>query len=144
MYILKKWLTILSLNFKMTNDLVHLKKLHKRAFPADYVRDFSTDKCWLMTDYNKLVGFCSLYVCDKETVFLSRTGIFVNKMGYHRKAIQYRDRWCVRNGYKYIVTYVSEDNYPCIVNMIKCGYKFYTPAWDYAGPDFHYFIKQLF
>lgn len=129
--------------FKLTKDYEALRAMHARFFPGEDIRDFTKDKCWfIMNDQGRRVGFCSLRVCAEDTVFFSRIGVSEKGHGHHRKAISYRLKWAKRNGYKWVVTYASVDNYASIANLIKLRFELYEPEYDYAGKGFLYFRKN--
>ena len=131
------------MNFKKTSDLDRLKKLHKKAFPGEYVRNFEGDVCWLIYYRDKLAGFCSVKDLGDGSLFLSRAGVFVKGVGLHRRAIRHRLRWAKRNGFAWVVTYVHIENFKSIANLIRCRFELYTPEENYAGKGFLYFRKIL-
>ena len=132
------------LSFKMTKDFSLLKKLHKKAFPGEYVRDFrSGDVCWLIYLDNKIVGFCSLRQYESDSVFLSRSASFKPGIGIHKKSIRHRLNWCKRHKIKWAITYVHIDNFKSLVGLVKSGFEIYEPSWDYAGKEFLYFRKRV-
>ena len=129
--------------FKMTKDQKLLRRLYKKAFPRDDMRDFSKDVSWVILSGKKRIGFCSVKVTSFNEVFLASCGVFKPGHGIQKKAIQHRIRWAKRNGYRQIVTYTSKDNYKSIANLIKCGFLMYNPSYAYAGRNFLYFSKKL-
>lgn len=131
------------ISFKMTKNYSHLNKLHKRAFPGEYVRDFTGDVCWFIYFNGKLAGFCSIKDLGDDSIFLSRSGVFLSRKGLHRKSIAHRLRWARRNGFSWAVTYVSIDNFKSMANLVRSGFEIYEPASDYAGKGFLYFRKKL-
>lgn len=118
--------------------------LHKEAFPGEDVRDFSEDVAWLVRHGKHLVGFCSVGTrLGKQESFMSRSASFKNGIGVQRACIRYRLRWLKRHGYKCAVTYTSYDNFKSTANLIRCGFQFYRPEWEYAGKGYHYLIKKI-
>ena len=100
---------------------------------------------WIAEDERGLpVGFCAA----KNTLgyaFLLRAAVTegANGQGLQRRMIRVREAWARKQGAKRIITYVSHANAPSLVNLIRCGYRFYTPTTLYAGKRFHYLEKDL-
>lgn len=59
--------------------------------------------------------------------------------------IRNRCAWGKNQGASYAVTYTLRDNYPSIVNLLKCGFRFASSprGWVGVGSDVHYFEKEL-
>lgn len=136
------------------NSELHFKKikhedkgvlvmLHEQAFPGEHIRDFSDDTGWLVMRRKTIVGFCTVAPLNKTDAFLSRAGSFKPGIGIHKATIRHRLRWLKRHGYKWAVTYVSHDNYNSVGNLIRCGFRFYKPEWQYAGPGYFYLQKKI-
>lgn len=56
--------------------------------------------------------------------------------------INARVQWAREIGAESCVTYTRYDNHPSIVNLLRCGFKFYVPDYKWAG-DVHYFRRDL-
>lgn len=103
---------------------------------------------WTLTDGTNHFGLTSaVYRPEKGYVYFSYAIIMptCQEKGLQRRLIQHRLRWAKRQGALYAVTYTLRDNYPSMVNLIRCGFKFAsTPrGWYGYGPNVHYFEKQL-
>ena len=103
---------------------------------------------WTLTDNKTHVGFTSaVFRPEKGYVYLSYaiTMPTCREKGLQRRMIQHRLRWAKRQGAFYVVTYTLLHNYPSIINLLRCGFKFAaTPrGWLGHGSDVHYFEKQL-
>jgi len=103
---------------------------------------------WLLTNGKQNVGFTSaVFRPEKGYVYLSYAIIMPHTevKGLQRKLIQHRLRWGKRQGAFYAVTYTLLHNYPSIINLLRCGFKFaeHPRGWCGYGSDVHYFEKQL-
>jgi hypothetical protein len=57
--------------------------------------------------------------------------------------IDVRVRWArTFDDCQHVITYTTYENHPSITNLIKSGFRFYTPHYRYAGAV-HYFQKVL-
>jgi len=128
---------------RQTKDYELLKKLDRRAFPIDALRDFQSDVCWLIKYNNDIVGYFSLEIINNNTAFLSRVGIFKHGCGLHRRAINVRIRWCKKHNIKKIITYAHMNNFQSIVNLIRCGFRLYIEPDQHQREKFLHFIKTL-
>ena len=125
------------------------------VWPDFQARRDNTDKIpgedhtyWLLQHENQNIGLTSAaYRPEKGYVYLSYaiTMPTCREKGLQRRMIQHRLRWAKRQGAFYVVTYTLLHNYPSIINLLRCGFKFAaTPrGWLGHGPDVHYFEKQL-
>lgn len=123
-----------------------IDQLHKESFPHD-ANDPLPNTAWVAKDADgELAGFCTVRqsVAFDDTVFLSRSGVMAGAQGngLQRRMIRTRLRWAKRKGYKHAITYTVWDNYPSMVNLLKCGFRVYQPKEPYAG-DVMYFRKPL-
>lgn len=103
---------------------------------------------WSISEDHHILGICSAVVRpDKGYVYLSYAVVKPSRMcgGLQRRLIQHRLRWAKRQGAIYAVTYTLLHNYPSIVNLLKCGFRFTKQAhgWMGVGNDVHYFEKPL-
>ena len=103
---------------------------------------------WQLIDGQRsLAIFSAVYRADKAYVYLSYAVIdpTVLHNGLQRRLIRYRLQWARKQGAIYAVTYTLLHNYPSIINLLKCGFRFArTPrGWCGVGGDVHYFEQQL-
>ncbi len=103
---------------------------------------------WALTDGETNYGLTSaVYRPEKGYVYLSYAIIMPScrEKGLQRRLIRHRLRWAKRQGAFYAVTYTLLHNYPSVMNLLKCGFKFADAprGWYGYGPDVHYFEKQL-
>lgn len=103
---------------------------------------------WLLTEGKDPIGLTSaVFRPEKGYVYLSYAIIMPHSRvaGLQRRLINHRLRWAKRQGAFYAVTYTLLHNYPSIINLLRCGFKFAEEprGWLGYGPGFHYFDKQL-
>jgi len=92
------------------------------------------------------VGFCSaVHRPQLGYVYLSRSGVDASARGHglQRRMIRVRLAWAKRQGAARVITYALFSNHPSIVNLLRCGLQFDTPAQPWVGRDVHYFARQL-
>lgn len=131
---------------RRTDDLDIVRELHSLAFPEDkWVGDDHT--FWVATDeHDKPVGFCSaIYWPDRNAVFLSRAAVAQSAQGngLQRRMVRTRLNWARQQGAQRVVTYTTGRNYGSIINLLRCGLRFYEPEDRWAGNDKHYFQLYL-
>lgn len=128
-----------------TDDVEAVQRLHSAIFPDDEWEN--ADAYWLVyNEYGAHVGFCCARLTDKgKSLFLSRAGVRSTCRGndIQKRMIRVRERWGRKQGATHAITYTVLDNYPSIVSLIKCGYRFYPPDWRWAGSGVNYFYKKL-
>ena len=121
--------------------------LNSLIFPEDDLDVGPNSVHWTARDLcnKEPVGFCSVSDFGHGILFLSRAGLLreYRGRGIQRKFIRVRESFAKRNGYEVIITYTYKDNYQSMASLIKNGYKVYEPEYDYAGPDFIYFMKEI-
>jgi GNAT superfamily N-acetyltransferase len=129
---------------RQTADVESVKALHTLCLPGDDWEDASQH--WILWLDNTPVGFCSAkqLTADDSVVFLSRAGLLpvARGSGLQRRMIQTRLQWCRSVGAKTVITYTVYDNHASIINLLRCGFKFYFPVGQWAG-DVHYFMREL-
>lgn len=59
-----------------------------------------------------------------------------------RRMVHTRLAWARREGAVAAITYVLYENAASLVNLLRCGFRFYQPKSQFAG-DVHYLIKHL-
>ncbi len=92
------------------------------------------------------VGFGTVIkVKGEKTAFLSASGVFPKASGNHlqRRLIRQRIRWAAANGCTHVITYTTWDNYPSMLSLLGCGFRFYRPEWAWAGRDMHYYCLKV-
>ena len=127
-----------------TDDYNLVRALHTICMPGD---DYDLDgQLWVAhDDTGTPVAFCAARkLAGEPGVFFNRSGVLpcANRQGLQRRMIHARLRWAKEIGAEYVITYTLHTNYASIVNLLKCGFKFDTPAWRWAGNS-HYFVKDL-
>lgn len=133
-------------DIKQTKNIALVQELHSRLFPDDsWVGDHHT--FWIATDMSGVpVGFASaVHREDLDYVFLSRAGVdkSASGQGLQRRLIRARIAWAKKRGVSKIITYTSLKNYPSIINLLACGFRFDKPKAEYVGSDVHYFKMEL-
>jgi GNAT superfamily N-acetyltransferase len=119
------------------------KELHEKVFPDDLWDGRGAH--WIAYDGPKPVGFCTARKLSRErSLFLSWCGILpgARKKNLQRRMIRVRLAYGRREGLKRALTYTRLDNYPSMCNLLKEGFRFYQPAYPWAGHA-HYFQRPL-
>lgn len=127
-----------------TEDEAAVLALDRALFPQDEPVTIA-HALWIAEDARGLpVGFCAAKN-TQSYAFLLRAAVTegANGKGLQRRMIRVREQWAKRQGAKRIITYVSHANARSLVNLIRCGYRFYLPPTPYAGKRFHYLEKDL-
>ena len=129
-----------------TDDIDEIRPLHDLALPGvPWVGDDHT--FWIARDdTGNAVGFCSaIHREAKGYVYLSRSAVALAAQGagLQRRMVHARLRWAKRLGASEAVTYTVYDNPASIVNLLRCGFRFWTPADPWYGDTVHYFRKDL-
>ena len=133
------------MRLKQSRDILLNRALFKRGMPGDlWVGDHHT--FWIAYDGETPVGFCSaVYIERDKTAFLSSAVVFAaaRGTGLQRRMVRVRRAWAARQGAAHIVTYVVEDNYASLVNLLRCGFRFYTPSEPWAGKRSIYLQRPI-
>ncbi len=127
-----------------TDDVTTVQALHTLCFPGDDWEE--GDAYWILHDGVEAKGFCAARKVPRENVvFLVRAGVLPSARGRHlqRRMIHTRLQWARKEGCLAAITYTGYSNYDSIVNLLKCGFRFYAPEYAWAGRDYHYFIKEI-
>lgn len=129
-----------------STDYALLRRLHFEIFPGDPLPELHCN-WWLALDAeNNPVGFCAVRESVQFTnaVFLTRAGVkeCARGHGLQRRMIRLRTAWAKREGYQYALTYTVLDNFESMANLLKSGFRMYTPKLPYAGKAM-YFCKTL-
>lgn len=135
-------------NYRITmlDDIEEAREIHKLAFPDDkWAGDHHT--FWVARAAGgEVAGFCSAVLWEKtNSVFLSRAAVarFARGTLLHRQMIRTRVRWAKAQGAHQVVTYTLLKNYPSMINLLHCGFRFYTPSDLWEGKNVHYFRKTV-
>lgn len=134
----------MTIRIRQTEDLELVQELHRLAFPtAGWEGDEGT--FWIAWESGKPIGFCSAHVHPDGTVFLSRAAVMgvAQGKGIQRRMITARMRWAVAEGANQCVTFVHPDNFPSLVNLLRCGFRFYTPNSPWGDPSSLYMRFEI-
>lgn len=106
--------------------------------------DFPEDHTfWMALNSTGLaVGFASaVYRPASGYVYLGSCWVHADARGHNlqRRFLRARVAWARKQGADRVVTYTVLKNYPSLVNLLACGFKFYTPGRKYVGDDVHYY-----
>lgn len=139
--------TMSEFKIRQVKNEAEVARLFLDLFPDDDLELYKKEKHWLVYQGKRPVGFCSVMpgYLESDTVFLSKAGLLgcARGQGLHKRMIRVRLNWCKKNGYKFAVTYVHRHNGKSAYNLCACGFKVYTPASEWAGKEFIYFLKVL-
>src|SRR5690242_3115340 len=116
-------------SLRRTEDIDEARELHARLFPSDeWVGD--DHEFWIARDdAGDAVGFCSaIHRPATNCVLLSRAAVTpqARGAGLQRRMIRARVAWARSIGASKVITYVAIKNYESLVNLLKCGFRFYT------------------
>ena len=105
-------------------DTDEMREIHKMIFSAKWPGD--DHEFWVAYDGTAVVGFASAVMLTATAVYLSRCAIVQKHIGkgLHRKLIEARVKWAMREGAFTVVTHTQNHNYPAILNLLKCGFRF--------------------
>ena len=135
------------IRLRQTDDVEEIRALNALSFPNDkWIGDDHT--FWVATsDDGTSAGYCSaVFRPEGGYVFLSRAAVFpwAEGQGLQRRMIRTRVRWAkTLQGCNRVITYTSLKNYQSMVNLLRCGFRFYTPPMLYVGEQYHYFELPL-
>lgn len=129
---------------EQTNDKDLVGALHIICMPSD-PPDLRGQLWVCYHDDGTPVAYCTACDIGHGAVFLSSAGVLpcARGAGLQRRMIRARIQWARTMGASTVITYTVYDNYASIVNLLKCGFEFYTPHYRWVGKDVHYFIKDL-
>ena len=123
------------LSLRISHDVALNRTLFARGLPGDeWVGDHHT--FWIAWAGDEPAGFCSAFVIARDrTAFFSSAVVFraYRGRGMQRAMVQRRLAWSGRHGATTAVTYVQRDNYPSLVNLLRCGFALFEPAVWWAG-----------
>jgi len=137
-----------NISIREVKNLDPIILLNELIFPEDELDVGHNTFHWLARNKhnNEPIGFCSVSDFGEGILFLSRAGLLPEYRGRNiqRRFIRVREKFAMRNGYQKIITYTLKNNYNSISSLIKSDYHIYTPAYEYVGKEFTYFIKDLY
>lgn len=135
----------MTIRLRIAEDLEEVREMHAQAFTG--VAFPGVDHTfWIATDGDKRVGFCSaVYRPERGYVYLSSAAVTLaaRGQGLQRRMIRTRVTWARKQGASRVITYTVLKNYDSMCNLLKCGFRFYSPETAYVGNDAHYFEKVL-
>lgn len=138
----------MKVTFRKTNDKTRVKALHDLIFVGDHHPHIvPSTAMWIgETEDETPVAFCMARKLRWENaVFLERAGVLplASGMGLQRRMIRLRERWARSIGAGGCITYTTLKNYSSMVNLERCGYRYYYPSRWWAGENTHYFRKDF-
>ena len=126
-----------------------ISRLDKQCFPADKPEPLDNRVWWIVWCVKGRsrtpVGYAGLHRSTRPgCLFFCRAGVLPEhrRRGLHRRLITVRTAHARRGGYLGVVTYTSRENTTSANSLIRCGFKLYTPAVEYAGHSM-YLIKEF-
>lgn len=135
----------MSIRLVRIEDVEEAKELHALAFPSDnWAGDDHT--YWVARDGKTVVGFCSaVHREEKGYVFLSRAAVIAaaRGAGLQRRMIRARVAWAKKQSADVVVTYTTMKNYDSMVNLLKCGFRFFEPDEPFVGKKVHYYRLKI-
>lgn len=121
--------------------------LQLEALPYDTPADTTRGHWWVAYEGDHPAGFAGLYESSSDvgTGYLCRAGVLpaFRGRGLQRKLIATRERKAKSLGLTALCTDTIPGNPASSNNLIACGFRMYTPAYDWAGPDACYWRKTL-
>lgn len=135
------------MHLRREEDWRQVEALHTLIFPDDDWEE--ADAAWILWDEHESPrGFCTVQAlkgCDEATAYMTRAGILPGVRGarLQRRMLRARERWAKEQECRVAITYATYDNWPSIANLLKSGYRFYRPLWNWGGEGVHYFWKPL-
>jgi len=130
-------------------ELIH--ELHDETFGDSAPRaELERGHWWLAYSVDgerEVAGFCGLtptYAHPEDVGYLKRAGVLLphRGQGLQRRFVHVRERRARRNGWTSIVTDTS-DNPSSANNLIRCGYRIYTPQEPWGFRHTIYWKKDL-
>lgn len=131
-------------NEELYNQLQDLDKNYIPAFHG-CANEFKPNRdWWVMVDHNGcIVAYCgSVYaqgICIMNRAWVHKR---YRGNGYQKKMI-FRRIQTAKSTCHTIITYTTVDNVVSANNLIKCGFKLYTPEYAYGRSEMLYWIRKL-
>jgi GNAT superfamily N-acetyltransferase len=123
-----------------------LVDLHKQCFPSDHEPDWGRGDWWLVFDPAGVpVAFAGGYRSVTGWYYLCRAGVLprARGKGLQRRLIHARLRQGRKLGLPYAFTYTVFDNLESSNNLIRTGFRLYTPRWRWGGKRSLYWRRPL-
>lgn len=101
---------------------------------------------WVITDNKgEIIAYCGSGYKANFAIFV-RAWVKRNHRGkgLQKKMIKLRINAAKKRNCESAITYITPDNPASGNSLIGCGFKLYTPEWEYAGKEMIYFIKNLY
>lgn len=128
------------------DKLDKIRWMDKVCFPDEESCSFDGAYWWFAyNENNNLVGYAALTYFPDNLAFLSRVGVLPGYRGggLQCKFIRRREREARKNGVTRLVTYTAPAGVVSSNNMIKCGYRLYTPEVWWGLRHGLYWEKKL-
>lgn len=112
-----------------------LVDLHRQCFPSDCEPDWARNDWWIAFSDSGAVGFAGGYVTAQDTYYLSRAGVLpkARGKGLQRRMIRIRQKRARALGLAQAITYTILGNPESSNNLIRTGFRLYTPRWCWGG-----------
>lgn len=121
--------------------------INEELFPGCEAVKFAESYLWIARDENKkIVGFATTrYLPEEKYGFLSRAAVIPThrRNGIHKRLLKCRIKHASSQGWNGLITYVCNTNIPSLNSLVKAGFKFYAPAYRWAGKDFMYLMRRF-
>ena len=103
---------------------------------------------WIVEDEDRRPGgFAGLFEYDdrKRTGFLCLAGIIprLRGQGLQRRLIRVRERRAKILKLSRLISYTASDNVTSANNLLACGFRLYTPRWEW-GIKGGFYLQKLF
>lgn len=130
-----------------------VKKINLVALLDAQVFDYEQDSpvalegvhWWVAFDKETPVAYAGVKITSERVAFLCRAGVLPSHRGkgLQAKLIRVRVAWAKRQGVKQVITYTVLDNPASSNNLIRCGFRLYTPEWKWVGNEALYWSRNL-
>jgi GNAT superfamily N-acetyltransferase len=128
------------LRIRQSKDTNVVHRLDAEIFDYNLTHAVATENTtwWIVYDGDEPIAYAgAVYLKDKNSVYLSRSGVTEDYRGYglQRKLIQKRVKWAKDMGADCVVTYTDSDNIYSSNNLIKSGFLLYLPDFPWGSAD---------
>lgn len=137
---------------RRTSDLELIATLNSEIFYNEPLGDeLRRSIWWVVRKDGEAIGFCGARDLKEGTGswFLSRSGLKISARGkgLQRRMIHARCAHIRRSGGRHALTFTLNSNAASINNLIRAGFKVYTPEWAWAREECEgyeiYWAKKL-
>lgn len=82
---------------------------------------------------------------DEGSAYFDRAGVapWARGRGLQRQLIRARERWCRRHGMRIGLTYTLATNPRSSNNLMRCGWRLYSPAYAWEGRGVLYWYREF-